>query len=107
MSAYLLPILYTVFVWWFGTGIILYLNGLPRWTFKWTMVAATLLLVLALLGLYASADSTRIGAAYLAFTCAIASSALCRRTPASRAFAGGTASAPGPADCRTAVAGGC
>ena len=71
MSAYVLPILYTVFVWWFGTGVILYLNGLPRRTFKWTMLAATLLLVLALLGLYATANSTRIGAAYLAFTCAI------------------------------------
>lgn len=71
MSAYLLPILYTVFVWWFATGVILYLNGLPRWTFKWTMAGATVLLVLALAGLQPTAHSTRIGAAYSAFTCAI------------------------------------
>jgi hypothetical protein len=34
MSLYLLPIIYTLFVWWFSTGAILYLNGLPRARFR-------------------------------------------------------------------------
>lgn len=71
MSLYALPILYTLFAWWFSTGVILYLNGLPRWTYKWTMGAATLLLLLALAGLYATRDDTRVTGAYLAFTCAL------------------------------------
>ncbi|WP_198970702.1 putative photosynthetic complex assembly protein PuhE [Xylophilus sp. ASV27] len=71
MSQYLLPVLYTVFVWWFSTGVILYLNGLPRWTYRWTMGATTLLLALALLGLYATRNDERVTGAYLAFTCAL------------------------------------
>ena len=71
MSQYLLPVLYTLFVWWFGTGVILYLDGLPRWTFKWTMLGASFLLALALVGLYVTAKDTRITGAYLAFTFAI------------------------------------
>ena len=71
MSVYLLPIAYTLFVWWFSTGVILYLNGLPKRTHPWTMGFATLLLGLALLGLWATRDDTRITGAYLAFSCAV------------------------------------
>ena len=42
------PVLYTLFAWWFSTGVILYLVGLPRATHKWTMAATTLLLAVAL-----------------------------------------------------------
>ena len=65
------PVLYTLFVWWFSTGVILYLDGLPRWTFKWTMLGATLLLALALAGLVVTRDDTRTTGAYLAFSCAV------------------------------------
>jgi len=71
MSQYLLPVLYTLFVWWFSTGVILYLNGLPRWTYGWTLGGATVLLALALIGLHATRDDTRITGAYVAFTCAL------------------------------------
>lgn len=71
MSLYVYPILWTLFLWWFSTGVILYLNGLPRWTFKWTMLGTTGVLALSLVGLYATADDTRITGAYLAFTCAL------------------------------------
>lgn len=67
----IVPVLYTIFVWWFGTGVILYLDGLPRWTFPWTMTFATLLTLLALAGLAVTADDTRTTAAYMAFTCAV------------------------------------
>ncbi len=71
MSVYLLPIAYTVFVWWFSTGVILYLNGRPRATHPWTMLCATVILGIALVGLGATRDDTRITGAYLAFTCAL------------------------------------
>lgn len=63
--------LYTVLIWWFSTGVILYLNGLPRHTFRWTMLAATVVLVAALAGLHVSSQVTEVWAAYCAFTCAV------------------------------------
>ncbi len=71
MSQYLLPVLYTLFVWWFSTGVILYLNGLPKWTFKWTFAGATVVLGLALAGLAATRQDTRTTGAYLGFTCGL------------------------------------
>lgn len=71
MSLYVLPVIYTLFVWWFSTGVILYLNGLPRPTHKWTMAAATVLLGIALLGVAVTASDTRVSGAYLAFTAAL------------------------------------
>ena len=71
MPSFVLPLLFTLFVWWFSTGVILYLNGLPRWTHPWTMLGATLLLGIALVGLGATRDDTRVTGAYLAFTCTL------------------------------------
>ncbi|MFM9914388.1 MAG: putative photosynthetic complex assembly protein PuhE [Rhizobacter sp.] len=68
MSQYVFPIAYTLFIWWFSTGVILYLNGLPRWTFKWTMLGTSFVLLMALIGLVATRDDTRTTGAYLAFT---------------------------------------
>nr|WP_316640887.1 putative photosynthetic complex assembly protein PuhE [uncultured Roseateles sp.] len=65
------PILYTVLLWWFSTGVILYLNGMPRATHKWQMLAATVLLGVALCGVAVSADDTRVSGAYFAFTAAL------------------------------------
>ncbi len=66
-----IAIFYTVFVWWFSTGAILYLNGLPRHTFKWTMSGATLLLIAALMALHATSQISTVWAAYCACTCAV------------------------------------
>jgi len=71
VSLYLYPVAFTIFVWWFSTGAILYLDGLPRRTFPWTMLAATGVLALAMYGLYSTASDTRVIAAYVAFGCAI------------------------------------
>ena len=65
------PALYTLLLWWFSTGVILYLNGLPRATHPWTMGAATVLLGVSLLGVAVSAADTRVSGAYLAFTAAL------------------------------------
>jgi putative photosynthetic complex assembly protein 2 len=65
------PILYTLFVWWFSTGLILYLDGLPKWTYGWSFGGATLLLAAALFGLHQTSTDTSVTGAYVAFTCAV------------------------------------
>lgn len=71
MNSVSLAILYTVFVWWFSTGVILYLNGLPRKSFKWTMSGATMILLAALYALQLTSHVSEVWAAYCAFTCAV------------------------------------
>ncbi len=66
-----IPVLYALFLWWFSTGAILYLDGLPRRTFRWSLLGATGVLGLALYGLAASSAGTSAAAAYLAFTCGV------------------------------------
>jgi putative photosynthetic complex assembly protein 2 len=68
---YVAPLLFAIFVWWASTGLILYLDGRPRRTFKWTLVGATLLAVLGFVGLRASSAVTTTASAYCAFTCAL------------------------------------
>jgi putative photosynthetic complex assembly protein 2 len=51
-----LPALYALFLWWLSTGVILYLDRLPRRTFRWSMLGATALAAAALYGLAAGAD---------------------------------------------------
>jgi putative photosynthetic complex assembly protein 2 len=67
-SFYLLPALYALFVWWFSTGVIIYLDNLPRRTHRWSMLAATIVLAVALHRLHAAAGSTSVTAAYAAFS---------------------------------------
>ena len=71
MFEYVLPVLYTLFAWWLSTGVILYLVGLPRWTFKWTMTGATVLLAVSMIGLVLTRNDTRLVGAYIAFSCAL------------------------------------
>jgi putative photosynthetic complex assembly protein 2 len=68
MSVYLLPAAYALFVWWFSTGVIIYLDGLPRSTFRWSLIGATLVLLASLYGLRWSSADTSVMAAYAAFT---------------------------------------
>jgi putative photosynthetic complex assembly protein 2 len=68
MRLHLFPILYALFVWWFSTGLIIYLDGLPRRTFKWSFLGASLLTLVSLWGLYATRNDTSVWGAYLAFT---------------------------------------
>ncbi len=71
MSAILPPLLFTLFVWWFSTLAILYLDGLPRPTFKWTLLGASMLLVASLAGLAFSKNDTSVAGAYIAFASAV------------------------------------
>ena len=71
MVLYALPALYALFIWWFSTGVIMYLDGLPRKTFKWSILGATALMVFSLWGVYASRNDASVQGAYCAFSCGL------------------------------------
>jgi putative photosynthetic complex assembly protein 2 len=65
------PVLFALAVWWLSTGLILYLDGLPRRTFGTTLTLATALLGAALWGLHQTRFDTGPTGAYCAFSCAL------------------------------------
>lgn len=71
MIAHSAAILYAMFIWWFSTGLILYLDGLPRRTFGWSMLIMTAIALAALYGVTVSGSDTSLAGAYLSFTCGI------------------------------------
>jgi putative photosynthetic complex assembly protein 2 len=71
MQTYVAPVLFTLFLWWFSTGVILHLDGLPKRTFKWTMAGATLVAAAGFVGLVVSSRFSTPASAYCAFTCAL------------------------------------
>jgi putative photosynthetic complex assembly protein 2 len=68
---YLDAVLFCLFVWWFSTGLIIYLDGLPRNTFKYSMAFNTLLTGAGLWGLHGSAHDATTHGAYVAFACGV------------------------------------
>lgn len=71
MAQYALPALCAVFLWWFTTGVIIFLDNLHPRTFKWSMAGWTVILVAALAGLAIAARDASVGGVLLAFTCAL------------------------------------
>jgi putative photosynthetic complex assembly protein 2 len=71
MVLYALPAFYALFIWWFSTGAIMYLDGLPQKTFKWSILGATLLMVFSLWGIYESRNDASVAGAYCAFSCGL------------------------------------
>ncbi len=72
MAELVWPALFALFLWWAGTGLVLYLDGLARRTHRWTLLAAAGVALAALHGLAASSASATPAGAYLAFACAVA-----------------------------------
>jgi putative photosynthetic complex assembly protein 2 len=68
---YALPPLFALFIWWFGTGVVMLLDGLPRSTFRWSLAISSLIAVGALVCIAKSAANTTVAGAYAAFTCAV------------------------------------
>lgn len=69
---YALPVLCALAVWWFGTGLVLYIVRLPRSAALWSGWGAAAVALLAIGGLaHASRDAT-IGAVYGGFVWAVA-----------------------------------
>jgi len=67
----LLPVITTLFVWWFSTGVILYLDGLPPRTFRWSFLGASIAFGLALCALVGIGARTTPAAAYAGFASGI------------------------------------
>lgn len=62
------PVLYALFVWWFSTGIIIWLDNLPRRTFRWSLLGGTIVFAVALLRLHEAAADRSVAGAYAGFT---------------------------------------
>jgi len=71
MSAWLLPVVFAIFIWWFSTGVVILLDGLPHRTFRWSLVISSALALAALAGLAHTAGQTSLEGAFCAFTCAL------------------------------------
>lgn len=71
MLAVTIPIVFAVFIWWFSTGLILLLDGLPRTTFRWSLVVSSGLAIAAFGGLVHTSGQRDVASAYCAFTCAL------------------------------------
>ncbi|HQT84887.1 MAG: hypothetical protein B7Z58_07350 [Acidiphilium sp. 37-64-53] len=67
MSNYIIPGLFALFIWWFSTGAIIFLDGLPRPTFKWSMLGATTVFAICVIGLVKVSGEQTVAAAYWAF----------------------------------------
>jgi putative photosynthetic complex assembly protein 2 len=64
-------VLYTVFLWWFSTGAILWLDRRPKNTFRLSLIAGSLVGAAAVYGLVASMKDASPAGAICAFTCAL------------------------------------
>lgn len=62
---------YTLLVWWFCTGVIFYLDGLPKRTYWLSIGAATLTATCAIIAMIAASRSETVASAYVSFTCAV------------------------------------
>jgi putative photosynthetic complex assembly protein 2 len=71
MEEFALPLLFALAIWWSATAVVMFLDGLPRSTFRWTLLGATALQVAALYGTWETRDDSSVAAAYVAFTCGI------------------------------------
>ena len=71
MQHFLYPALFALFVWWFSTGAIIFLDQLPRRTFKYSMAGATVVLGASFWGMAASAHDTSLAGAYCGFSCGL------------------------------------
>jgi putative photosynthetic complex assembly protein 2 len=97
MAAFALPALFALFVWWFSTGAILWLDGLPARTYRISMAGATLVLLAALWGLSASSGDASVLGAYCAFSCGLLAWAW-QEMAFLMGYATGPSRAPCPAD---------
>lgn len=72
MMAHGLPLLYVLAIWFVSTGVIIWLDGLPKRTFAWSLGGASIVAAGAIWAVAATADETGAAGAYIAFTAALA-----------------------------------
>ena len=71
MLEFALPPLFAVFIWWFGTGVVMLLDGQPRAHRRWSLAVSSAIASGALVCIARSADNTTTAGAYAGFTCAV------------------------------------
>ncbi|MCF1182900.1 DUF3623 domain-containing protein [Marichromatium gracile] len=71
MTDFGFPVLFALGLWWLGTGVVLYLDNLPRRTFRWTMLGGIVVLAVAIFGFALSSLHDGRLAAYAGFTCGL------------------------------------
>lgn len=71
MALYILPPIFAAFLWWFSTGAVLLLVGLPKRFVVAKIIAAAGLLIVSLYGLAISSNENGSGSAFIAFTSAV------------------------------------
>ncbi len=71
LAVILSAVLFTVFVWWFSTGAILWLDRLPKGTYRWSLLATTVVAAASLWGVHASRSAATPAGALCAFSCAL------------------------------------
>lgn len=69
--AFLLPVLYTIFLWWFTTGVIIAVYDQSPRIIRICFVGATVVLLGALGGVYLTREMAHMSGVYLAFTCGV------------------------------------
>jgi putative photosynthetic complex assembly protein 2 len=62
---------YALVLWWFSTGVILFLNHLSPRSFRWSMSGATVVLIAALIETRFTASVPTVTGAYVGFTCGV------------------------------------
>ena len=72
MAAFVLAALAALFVWWLSTGVVLLLNGLPRRSYPWSTLGASLLAGVAFYVIVVTGAETTPAAAYAAFLAGVA-----------------------------------
>ncbi len=71
MLSYALAVAYALFLWWFSTGVILYLDKRPEPTYPWSMLGATVALLGAFAVLVLVREQVTVLGAYASFTAGV------------------------------------
>lgn len=71
MSQYVLPVCFTVFIWWFSTGVVLYLNSQDERHRRNTFLVGSVITLACLFGLTVSSEYATKAYAMIAFTQAL------------------------------------
>jgi putative photosynthetic complex assembly protein 2 len=71
MLEFVLPPLVAVLAWWLGTGVVMWLDGRPRDTHRWSVATSTLIAVGALVCVAKSANNASAAGAYAGFSGAV------------------------------------
>lgn len=71
MTSNVLPVVFTLAVWWLSTGVVLFIVNLTRPTYARSMVVATMVLAASFYGLVWSSEAATELGAYVAFFCGV------------------------------------